>query len=128
MLSQVFCQECLIETLESVRVPFPLLGLLELSVGIPALSSPLLDPSRTCPVPVCVPLCLSHLRGVGCGDFRRRKRMLPKPTLDPRAYGLNGCWDEQRTLAVRLYSLRHLADGLPEDIHCPFSGTRALQE
>ena len=31
-------------------------------------------------------------------------------------------------LAVRLYAGRHQADGLQKDIHCPFSGTRALPE
>ena len=40
-----------------------------LSAGILAVLSPLLDPSKTCPVPVCIPLCLSQFHGVGCGDF-----------------------------------------------------------
>ena len=31
----------------------------------------MLGPSKTCPVPVCIPLCLSQLRRVGSGDFRR---------------------------------------------------------
>ena len=57
---------------ESVWVTFPflLLGLLELSAGILAILSPLLDPSKTCPVPVCNPLYLSRFRGVGCRKFR----------------------------------------------------------
>ena len=42
-----------------------------LSAGILAVLSPLLESSKTCPVPVCIPLCLSQLRGVDCGDFRR---------------------------------------------------------
>ena len=33
------------------------------------LPSFLSDPSETCPVPVYIPLCLSRLRGKGCGDF-----------------------------------------------------------
>ena len=70
VLSQAVWQECLTETPESVWVLFPLLGLLELSAGILAVLSPLLDPSKTCPVPVCIPLSLSRLHGVGCGDFR----------------------------------------------------------
>ena len=40
-----------------------------LSAGILAVLSPLLDQSKTCPVPVCIPLCLSQFHGVGCGDF-----------------------------------------------------------
>ena len=32
------------------------------SAGILAVLSPLLDPSKTCPVPTCIPLCLSWLR------------------------------------------------------------------
>ena len=42
-----------------------------LSAGLLAVLSPLPDPSKTCPVPVCIPLCLSLLRGVGCRDFWR---------------------------------------------------------
>ena len=40
-----------------------------LSAGILAVLNPLLDPPKTCPLPVCIPLCLSQLRGVGYGDF-----------------------------------------------------------
>ena len=36
-----------------------------LSAGIFAVLSPLLDPSKTCPIQVCTPLCLSRLYGVG---------------------------------------------------------------
>ena len=55
MLSQVFWHECLVETPEPVWVPFLLLGLLDLCpAGIPAVLSPLLDHSKTCPVPVCI--------------------------------------------------------------------------
>ena len=73
-----FWQECLVETLGSVWVPFPLLGLLELCqlAYLQYWSSPLLDPSKTCPVPVCITLCLSRLCGVGCGDIRRPWSML----------------------------------------------------
>ena len=42
-----------------------------LSGCIHAVLSPLLDPSKSCPIPVCIPLCLSRLHGVGCGDFWR---------------------------------------------------------
>ena len=35
-----------------------------------------IDPSKTCPVPVCIPLCLSRLRGVSSRDFRRHWSML----------------------------------------------------
>ena len=48
-----------------------------LSDNVLAVLSPLLDPSKTCPIPVCIPLCLSRLHGVGC---RRHRRMLwPAP-------------------------------------------------
>ena len=64
LLSKVFWQECLIETLESVWVPFPLLGLLELcqlayTCSIESSAWPIQD----------LPLCLLRLHGVGCGDF-----------------------------------------------------------
>ena len=50
-----------------------------LSAGIVAELSPLRDPSKTCPVPVSIPLCLSRLHGVCC-DFRRHWSMLwPAP-------------------------------------------------
>ena len=70
VLFQVFWQECLLEMLESVWVPFPTTWFAwALSGGILAVLSPLLDPSKTCPVPICMPLCLSQFHGVGCGDF-----------------------------------------------------------
>ena len=47
-----------------------------LSAAILAVLSPLLDPSKTCPIPACIPLCLSRLHGVGCGDFRQHWSML----------------------------------------------------
>ena len=34
------------------------------------------DPPKTCPVPVCIPLCFSRLRGVDCGYFRWNWSML----------------------------------------------------
>ena len=65
-----FGQECLIETPESVWVPSPPLGLLELgAAGILVVLSHLLDPSNTFLVPASIPLCLSRLYGVGCVDF-----------------------------------------------------------
>ena len=47
-----------------------------LSAGILAVLSPVRDPPKTWPVPACIPLCLSRLRGVDCGDFRRHWSML----------------------------------------------------
>ena len=47
-----------------------------LSAGILAVLSPLLDSSKTCPVPVCVHLCLSWLCWVGCGIFLQHWSML----------------------------------------------------
>ena len=48
-----------------------------LSASIPAVMSPLLDPSKTCPVPVCNPLYLSRFfHAVGCRDFWRHLSML----------------------------------------------------
>ena len=70
-LSKVFRQECLIEMLKLVWVPFPLLDLLELcQLAYSAW------PIKSCPVPVCIPLCLSWLYGVGCGDFQWHWSML----------------------------------------------------
>ena len=46
------------------------------SASILAALSPLCDPSKTCTVPVRNPLCLSRLRGMGCGDFRQHWSML----------------------------------------------------
>ena len=43
---------------ESVWVPFPHLDLFELSAGILVVMIPLLDPSSTCPIQVCIPLLL----------------------------------------------------------------------
>ena len=40
-----------------------------MSGGILAVSSPLLDPSKACAIPVCIPLYLLWLHGVGYGDF-----------------------------------------------------------
>ena len=54
MLSPIFWWECLIETPESVWVPFPLVDLLEPSAGVLAVSSPLLDPAKICPVQDCI--------------------------------------------------------------------------
>lgn len=51
---------------ESVCVPFPLHGLLELC-QLEYLQYSLLDPSKTCPVPVCIPLCLSLASWLGGG-------------------------------------------------------------
>ena len=82
MLSHFFShffswQECLIETPESVWVPSPLLGLLELgAAGILVVLSNLLDPSKPFLVPASIPLCLSRLHGVGCVDFWRHWNML----------------------------------------------------
>ena len=77
VLSQVFWQECFIEKPESVWLPLvPHLSLLELSAGILAILSPLLDSSKTCPVPACIPLYLSQIHGVGCGDFLQHQSML----------------------------------------------------
>ena len=38
-----------------------------LSAGILVVLSPQLDQSKTCLVPICILLCISRLRGVGCG-------------------------------------------------------------
>ena len=37
---------------------------------------PLLDPSKSLPVPVCIPLCLSRIHVAGYGDIRQHWRML----------------------------------------------------
>ena len=76
VLSQVFWQECLMEMLKLVWVPFPLLGLLELcqlaylQYWVLCLTHPRLAP------PVCIPLWLSRLCGVGYGDFQWHWSML----------------------------------------------------
>ena len=61
--------------------PFPDLWFAwALSAGILAVLSPLLDPTKTCPVPVCILLCHSWLPGVGCENFRQHWSMLwPAP-------------------------------------------------
>ena len=58
-------QEDLIKVDELVWLPFPV----PWSAGILAVLTPLFDPSRTCPAPVCCLLCLSRLLGVDCLGF-----------------------------------------------------------
>ena len=51
-----------------------------LSAGALAVLIPLPDPSRTCPIPVCILWCFSQFHGVGCGDFLQHWSMLwPAP-------------------------------------------------
>ena len=78
--SQVFWQECFTEASESVWVPFPLLVLLELCQLAHLQYWVLFDPSRTYPVPVCIPLYLLQLCEVGCADLQWHWSMLwPAP-------------------------------------------------
>lgn len=61
--SQHFWEECLIEVLESVWVLFPLFRFDQtLWGGIPPVLSPLVNPLKTCHVPVC---CL-HFAFIAC--------------------------------------------------------------
>ena len=68
-----------------------------LSAGILAVLSPLLDWSKACPVPVCIPLCLSRLHGVGCGISQGTEicfdllHFLPGLHWWEVQHGLNGC-------------------------------------
>ena len=81
VLSQVVWQKCFVETLESVWVPFPLVGLLELcqlpylQYWVLCLTPSRLDPSQS------ASLCVFYgFLGVGCGEFRRHWSMIwPAP-------------------------------------------------
>ena len=72
VLSEVFGQQVSHRDAEINLGTFPTSGFVwAVSTGILAVLSPLLDPPKTCHVPVCFPLCLSRLRGVGCRYFWR---------------------------------------------------------
>ena len=81
VLSEAFGQQVSHRDAKINLSTFPTSGFVwAVSAGILAVLSPLLDPPKTCHVPVCFPLCLSRLRGVGCRYFWRHWCMLcPDP-------------------------------------------------
>ena len=93
-----------------------------LSAGIFAVLSPLLDPSKTCPIQVCTPLCLSRLYGVGlwraqdceeyeqCAGLWRVFRTVKSSRTAKSVKRVQNCWSPFLTgrMFVRPYILRTL--------------------
>ena len=91
-----------------------------LSAGVLAVSSPLLDPSKTSPIPVCIPLCLSRLCGGGHGDFQWHWGMIWPAPLSGLHWWED--WHELNGLSGRVLG------GSKHDSHCLFLHSVQLQQ